>query len=138
MSDFVEDLAKFHTMYGLPQPTKPSTEHLPVAARMVDFKRIISEEVTEVDDITAKAGIDELDDLTDLADWLGDIIVYAASEMVRYGIPVMQTLSIIMQSNFSKLDADGNPIIVAGKVGKGPGYWKPEPKLKEMLERARK
>lgn len=134
MTTFYEDIEKFNAMYSLPHPTVPSTEHLPVAERMKDFKRIISEEVTEVDDIVAKAGKDELDDLTDLADWLGDIIVYAASEMRRFGIPIERTLGIIMQSNFSKLDENGKPIIVGGKVMKGNLYWKPEPKLRKMLE----
>jgi hypothetical protein len=38
-----------------------------------------------------------------------------------------------MQSNFSKLGADGKAIISEGKVQKGPGYWKPEPQIKELL-----
>ena len=43
-------------------------------------------------------------------------------------------LAIIRQSNFSKLGADGKPIYdERGKVQKGPGYWKPEPKISEML-----
>lgn len=134
MTNFVEDIEKFNKMYGLPLPSKPTTAIEPVVARMHDFKRIILKEVSEVDDIVKKAGTDDLDDLTDLADWLGDMIVYCASEMARYGIPLMPTLGIIMHSNFSKLDADGKPIVVAGKVGKGPNYWKPEPKLKEMLK----
>ena len=77
--------------------------------------------------------VDEIDDLVDLADWLGDIMVYAASEMRRFGLPINETLSIIMQSNFSKLGEDGKPIIKEGKVMKGPGYWRPEPKLRELI-----
>jgi hypothetical protein len=39
-----------------------------------------------------------------------------------------------MDSNFSKLGADGKPIYdERGKVMKGPFYWKPEPKIKELL-----
>jgi predicted HAD superfamily Cof-like phosphohydrolase len=69
-----------------------------------------------------------------LADLLGDIQVYAASEMAKFGLPLDQVLAIIMQSNFSKLGADGKPIYdERGKVQKGPDYWKPEPKIKEML-----
>ena len=103
---------------------------------MADFKRIISEEVSEVDDIVAVAGQDQLTDLTNLADWLGDMIVYCTSEMRRFGLPVAEVLSIIMESNFSKLDANGEPVIVNGKVDKNfPGntYWKPEPKIRAML-----
>jgi predicted HAD superfamily Cof-like phosphohydrolase len=135
MKKFVESIQAFNAMYGLMSPSRPTTEHLPVEARMGDFKRIISAEVSEVDDLLAnvKAGQSELDTLTELADWLGDIVVYCASEMVRYGIPIEATLAIIMASNMSKLGEDGKPIITAGKVGKGPNYWKPEPQIKGML-----
>lgn len=39
-----------------------------------------------------------------------------------------------MDSNASKLGADGKPIYDAnGKFLKGPNYWKPEGKIREML-----
>ena len=94
------------------------------------------EEVHEMDEIIAAqhAGKDPLEVLTMLADLLGDIQVYCASEMAKFGLPLDQVLSIIMQSNFSKLGADGLPIYdERGKVMKGPNYWKPEPKLQAML-----
>lgn len=93
-----------------------------------------------MDDITSKLPIDlepeaELDTLTELADLLGDIIIYCASEMAKFGIPLNKTLDIIMRSNFSKLAADGAVIYNdMGKVMKGPYYYKPEPELKRMLE----
>jgi hypothetical protein len=41
-----------------------------------------------------------------------------------------------MESNFSKLGADGNPIKdERGYIVKGPNYFKPEPKIKEFLEK---
>lgn len=133
MKEFIDDIAKFHAMYNLPTPAGPTTKHLPVYGRMLQFKKIITDEVSEVQDILASAGESELQDLTIMADWLGDIIVYCASEMMRFGIPIDRTLKIIMDSNFSKLDADGLPIHKDGKVMKGPNYWKPEPKLSLML-----
>lgn len=133
MKEFIADIAKFHDMYRLPKPAYPRANHLPIPERMADFKRILLEEVSEVDAIVENAGINHMIDLSNLADWLGDIIVYAASEMMRYGIPIDKTLAIIMESNFSKLDEDGNPIYVGGKVEKGPDYWPPEPKLYDML-----
>lgn len=137
MNQFVEDIERFNSMYDLPMPVAPSTAHLPIVPRMVQFRKIMLDEVLEVDDIISNGGRNEVQDLTALADWLGDIIVYAASEMRRFGIPMEPTLKIIMESNFSKLGADGQPIIKDGKVQKGPGYWKPEPKLQKMLEDAR-
>ncbi len=47
-----------------------------------------------------------------------------------------EILDVIMESNFSKLDQDGNPSYdERGKVLKGPNYWKPEPKIKEILKK---
>ena len=42
---------------------------------------------------------------------------------------------ITMDSNESKLDANGNPIYDSnGKFLNGTNYWKPEPKIKKLLE----
>ncbi len=134
---FHEAIAKFNQMYGLPCTKTPTTAlQGNLVDRLRNFKNIMLEEFEEVDDIIYKieAGELEIDVLTDLADWLGDIQVYCASEMARMGLPLDETLAIIMQSNFSKLGADGLPIYdERGKVLKGKSYWKPEPKLKEML-----
>lgn len=54
--------------------------------------------------------------------------------MAKFGIPLDETLEIIMQSNFSKMGADGKPIDdERGKLQKGPNYWKPEPRIAAML-----
>lgn len=124
-------------------PMSQNAQTNPVDKRLEDFfGTILKNEVKEHEDIRAKLAfgetVDEVDVLVDLADLLGDIIVYCASEMIRYGIPVNDTLRIIMESNFSKLGADGQPIYDAtGKVSKGPGYWKPEPMIRLMLEQLR-
>lgn len=119
-----------------------------VIHRLKSFKKILGDELNEIDLIINHvetngqkhdAGVEPLyrpeDFLTDMADLLGDIMVYCASEMAKYGIPQKETLAIIMSSNFSKLDNDGNPLYDStGKVLKGPNYWKPEPMIKKMLE----
>lgn len=105
--------------------------------RMKDFfGTILQKELKEWEDIdeAAVAGASEIDLLVMLADLLGDIQVYCASEMARFGIPNDEVLKIIMESNFSKLGADGQPIYDEfGKVMKGPNYWKPEPQIKQLL-----
>ena len=137
MSEFSKDIEKFNGIYKLPVNAIPSLNvGVPAAERMAAFKNILMEEVHEMDEIIAaqNAGKDPLEVLTMLADLLGDIQVYCASEMAKFGLPLDQVLAIIMQSNFSKLGADGLPIYdERGKVMKGPGYWKPEPKLHAML-----
>lgn len=146
----------FNNMYGLPVSPVPVLIN---SKRLKDLKAILLKEISEVDDIIRKMenlemmyklqgqhameqdqvswanqAEQELEVLGDLADWLGDIQVYAQSEMAKWGLPILATLEIIMQSNMSKLGADGLPIVDdTGKVGKGPNYWKPEPKLREML-----
>jgi predicted HAD superfamily Cof-like phosphohydrolase len=137
MSKFSEDIKKFNGIYRLPVSEQPTLEvGVPAAERLRAFKSILAEELDEIDDIVAalEKGVPELEALTMLADLLGDIQVYCASEMSKFGLPLDGVLGIIMQSNFSKLGADGNPIYdERGKVQKGPNYWKPEPKIQALL-----
>ena len=137
MSEFSKDIETFNGIYKLPVSAMPTLDvGVPAAERMESFKNILMEEVHEMDEIIAaqNAGKDPIEVLTMLADLLGDIQVYCASEMAKFGLPLDQVLAIIMQSNFSKLGADGSPIYdERGKVMKGPDYWKPEPKLQAML-----
>jgi hypothetical protein len=136
MSDFSEAIVKFNGIYKLPVNTQPSLKvGVPVIERLKAFKAILIEEINEIEEIIVEADVsEELETLTKLADLLGDIQVYCASEMAKFGIPLDAVLGIIMQSNFSKLGADGLPIYdERGKVMKGPSYWKPEPKIKELL-----
>lgn len=149
MSQFEGDIKKFNGIYKLPVATKPTLDAVgDPLKRLEAFKNILSEELDEIDSIIAKLqSIEDLkeqgedvgdlpeDALVELTDLLGDIQVYCASEMAKFGLPLDETLAIIMQSNFSKLDADGNPIYdERGKVMKGPNYWRPEPKIREMLK----
>lgn len=105
--------------------------------RMMDFfGTILQKELEEWEDIDNKAahGAGNIDLLVELADLLCDIQVYCASEMARFGLPNNEILKIIMDSNFSKLGEDGQPIYDEnGKVCKGPGYWKPEPAIRSLL-----
>jgi predicted HAD superfamily Cof-like phosphohydrolase len=148
MSQFQNDIEKFNGIYKLPVATRPTLDAVvnPIQ-RLHSFRHILSEELDEIDEVISKVeftlGIEEdptarhnaeIDALTSLADLLGDIQVYCASEMAKFGLPLDEVLAIIMQSNFSKLGSDGLPIYdERGKVQKGPGYWKPEPKIEEVL-----
>lgn len=146
MSKFQEDIKQFNSMYKLPVSEIPTLEvGVPASERLAAFKNIITEELNEIDEIVEMlsviestgedAGVTKLDALTKLSDLLGDLQVYCASEMAKFGLPLDETLSIIMESNFSKMGANGKPIYdERGKVLKGPNYWKPEPKLQGMLE----
>ncbi len=141
---FYEQIDRFNALYRLPRPPAPTLGALGQTwlARMDQFLKVFREEVAEGEELAAtytavnltKEG--ELAVLTQLADWFGDMVVYIASEARKYGIPLARVVEIIMDSNFSKLGADGKPLYdeATGKVLKGPNYWKPEPKLRELIE----
>ena len=133
---FATRIAAMNAMYKLPACDKP-TLPADVAERLTKFKATLMDEVHEIDDIVAlaKSGGNESEIAVAIADLLGDVIVYCRSEALKYGIPLEDVLDIIMDSNESKLGADGKPIYDAnGKFLKGPNYWKPEPKIKALLE----
>jgi predicted HAD superfamily Cof-like phosphohydrolase len=139
MTEFDSAVTEFNSLYGLahpPSPKLPATR-TELVNQLVNFRKILSDEVNEVDDILIKltdGSVSQPDILTEIADWLGDLQVYCASEMVKYGLEPSAVLGIIMSSNMSKLGADGKPIIDEfGKVMKGPNYWKPEPMLKRYI-----
>lgn len=139
LKSFEEDIQDFNKIYKLPVNTTPTLSiGVPVLDRLKDFKNILLEEIDELDDIIEKIELGEVDDfeiLTDLGDFLGDVHVYCASEMMKFGLPIGLILAAIMESNFSKLDENGKPIYdERGKVLKGPNYWKPEPLIRQILE----
>lgn len=131
-SELFKDVERFNKMYGLPTPDKPAIR--PVQS-IKDFKSIILEEIDEGSEII-DYWEDSVDDLTNLSDWLGDLVVYCLTFARSYGLPMQEILEAIMKSNFSKLDANGNPIYDSrGKVCKGPAFIAPEPEIKAIIER---
>jgi len=136
MKTFAQRIASMNAMYRLPAHDKPT---LPddVPDRLTKFKATLLDEVHEIDEIVAlsKNGAPAVDIAVAVADLLGDIMVYCRSEALKYGLPLEEVLEIIMDSNESKLDASGQPIYDAnGKFLKGPNYWKPEPRIRQLLE----
>jgi len=134
---FAQRIAAMNAMYKLSANDRPI---LPadVADRLVKFKATLMDEVHEIDEIVklAQGGAPATDVAVAIADLLGDIIVYCRSEALKYGLPLEEVLDVIMDSNESKLGADGKPIYDGnGKFLKGPNYWKPEPKIKALLQR---
>lgn len=132
---FRDRIQSMNEMYKLPVHDSP---HLfeGTDERLLKFKKTLLDEVHEIDEIVAsiKAGANPLDIQVALADLLGDVIVYCRSEAMKYGLPLEEVLDVIMDSNESKLSADGKPIYDEnGKFLKGPAYWKPEPRIRDLL-----
>jgi NTP pyrophosphatase (non-canonical NTP hydrolase) len=133
---FARRIAAMNAMYKLPTSERPVLP-LDTADRLVKFNATLLDEVHEIDEIVklARSGSDPMDISVAIADLLGDIVVYCRSEALKYGLPLEEVLDVIMDSNESKLGADGKPIYDAnGKFLKGPNYWKPEPKIRALLE----
>ena len=133
---FALRIAAMNAMYRLPANDYPVLPE-DVVGRLTKFKATLMDEVHEIDQIVelAQKGALQTDILVAIADLLGDVIVYCRSEALKYGLPLEAVLDVIMDSNQSKLGADGKPIYDAnGKFLKGPGYWKPEPKIKALIE----
>ena len=136
---FDAKIQAFNRLYDLPcngKPTMLDETRAAAIMRIERFMSILREELGEGKDIMnfIDSGADQVDVLTDIADWLGDIMVYCASELAKYGLRSEDVLGIIMASNMSKLGEDGRVIKdERGKVMKGPGYWQPEPMIKRMI-----
>lgn len=140
-----DSIDSFNKMYGLATSAVPGfhfckeglgTARAQVLLRLDGFKKTLADELKEVEEIENKLKAGDLPEevLTDVADWLGDIIVYCLSEMRKYGLDPAIVLGIIMSSNMSKLGPDGKPIYDSyGKVLKGPNYWRPEPALQRYI-----
>lgn len=136
---FAAAIKQFNEMYRM--ETMELAGFQEIAARLKQFKKMILDEASEIDEIIEKLEnpgssngyTNDLDHLTDIADVLGDLQVFCASEMERFQLPIDATLQIIMESNASKLQEDGTAMFVEGKLQKGPNYWKPEPRIRAML-----
>ncbi len=136
LSEFPSRIRAMNTMYELPVEDLSSLANYN-AKRLDAFLDILAEELREGDEIynaMSEGNIDELTHLVNLSDWFADLIVYIYSEATRCGIPLNEVLHIVMDSNESKLGEDGKPSKdERGKFLKGPNYWKPEPKIRELL-----
>lgn len=133
--NFFDRVKSFNKTFGIHTPQVPNIDRIAARDRLDLFLHMIKAEIREGDEIYKQMGdMALLDVMTNLADWYGDIIVYCASEMARHGLPPEAVLAIIMDSNDSKLQADGTALFIDGNLQKGPNYWKPEPKIRTLIE----
>ncbi len=82
---------------------------------------LIKEELEELTDAIKKK------DLLEVADALTDILYVTYGAGHAFGIDLDKCFEEVQNSNMSKLDKNGKPIYNdAGKVMKGPNYFKPD------------
>lgn len=128
---FIDRIKRMNETFQLPSNDKPTDQG---EARLIQFHSVVSDELEELKDVYLAAPYTQ-PDFTALADCLGDLVVYIFSEARRWGIPLIDVLHIIMDSQDSKL-VHGKPLMApdGSKFIKGPNYLPPEERIKALLE----
>ena len=122
MSNF-NKVKTFMETFGQEVKTKPSFSTNKINSLRYD---LIKEELDEL-----KVAM-ENDDLLEVADALTDILYVTYGAGHAFGIDLDKWFEEVQNSNMSKLDNKNKPIYSeAGKVMKGPNYFKPD--LKKFL-----
>ena len=123
MTNF-EKVKNFMQTFGQEVKNKPS-----FSSEKINNLRynLIKEELEELKEAINKK------DLIEVADALTDILYVTYGAGHAFGINLDDCFEEVQQSNMSKLDKDGKPIYNdAGKVMKGPKYFKPD--LKKFIK----
>ena len=117
MSNFSK-VGTFMKTLGQEVKTKPSLSTEKINKLRIDLIKEELEELTEA--MNNK-------DLLEVADALTDILYVTYGAGHAFGIDLDQCFEEVQNSNMSKLDDNGKPIYNdAGKVMKGPNYFKPD------------
>ena len=116
MSNF-KKVGIFMKTFGQEVKNKPSFSTDKINKLRID---LIKEELEELTDAMNN------NDLLEVADALTDILYVAYGAGHAFGIDLDKCFEEVQNSNMSKLDENGKPIYnEAGKVMKGPNYFKP-------------
>ena len=121
------EVLEFQKTFGAPLPNAPT---MPTQERFALRQKLLQEEVDELD------AAFKLNDLTEMADAVGDIMYIILGTAHEMGIAdrLPEIFSEIHRSNMSKTDEDGKPIFREdGKVMKSERYTKPN--LTLIMER---
>ena len=117
MTNF-ESVKQFMQTFGQEIKTKASFSDEKTNQLRLD---LITEELEELKNAM------ESKDLLEVADALTDILYVTYGAGHAFGINLDKCFDEVQNSNMSKLGADGKPIYnEAGKVMKGPDYFKPD------------
>ena len=116
MSNF-NKVGIFMKTFGQEVKNKPSFSSDKINKLRIDLIKEELEELTEAINNN---------DLLEVADALTDILYVAYGAGHAFGIDLDKCFNEVQNSNMSKLDKNGKPIDNdAGKVMKGPNYFKP-------------
>ena len=117
MSNF-SNVGTFMKTFGQEVKTKPSFSSDKINKLRID---LIKEELNELTEAMNNR------DLVEVADALTDLLYVTYGAGHAFGIDLDKCFKEVQNSNMSKLDENGKPIYnEAGKVMKGPNYFKPD------------
>ena len=117
MSNFSK-VGIFMKTFGQDVKNKPSFSTDKINKLRID---LIKEELNELQEAMKN------NDLLEVADALTDILYVTYGAGHAFGIDLDKCFNEVQNSNMSKLDENGKPIYNdAGKVMKGPNYFKPD------------
>ena len=117
MSNF-NKVGTFMKTFGQEVKTKPSFSTDKINKLRID---LIKEELQELTDAMNNK------DLLEVADALTDLLYVTYGAGHAFGIDLDKCFEEVQNSNMSKLGENGEPIYnEAGKVMKGPNYFKPD------------
>ena len=117
MSNFSK-VGIFMKTFGQDVKNKPSFSTDKINKLRID---LIKEELNELQEAMKN------NDLLEVADALTDILYVTYGAGHAFGIDLDKCFNEVQNSNMSKLDENGKPIYNdAGKVMKGPKYFKPD------------
>ncbi len=123
MTNF-QKVGLFMKTFGQEVKTKPSLSSEKINSLRIN---LISEELEEFKEAIKN------NDLKEAADALRDILYVTYGAGHAFGVNLDKCFEEVQNSNMSKLGEDGKPIYNdAGKVMKGPNYFKPN--LSKFIE----
>lgn len=116
---------EFHKAFGVEINEIPT---LDVSKRTKELRpKLIEEEYIEYRNAL------EAEDLIEMFDALLDLTYVIYGTGISHGLPMLSGMISVQESNMSKLDLDGRPIIREdGKILKGPKFFKPD--LKSLVD----
>lgn len=127
MNTMQAQVREFHEAFGAPVAEQPTL--IPKTRGQLRHD-LIHEELREYWDAIRD------DDLTEIADALGDMLYVVFGAAIEHGIDLEPVVEEIHRSNMSKLGDDGKPIYREdGKILKGSSYSPPD--LVSVLEEQR-
>lgn len=131
-TEFELRIKQMNETFKLPSNNKPTDQGV---MRLAQFRKVLQDEIDELHEVFPLSSCTLEPNFVALADCLGDIVVYCFSEARRWGIPLIDVLHLIMDSQESKL-VNGKPLMAedGSKFIKGPNYTPPEENIRQLLE----